>query len=105
LIFSIRYAEIDPIDYTLLRQDFINAYNITNGFQQDPNEVLYQISETTTSPEPENLSDTSSVTSEEDLQPFHIPLPPVYNIPNNPAPAIPIVNNMAQQNQQDFQQL
>ena len=105
LIFSIRYADLEIIDYTLLRQDFINAYNITNGFQQDPNEVLYQISETTSSPEPENLSDTSSTTSEEDLQQFHIPLPPVYNTPNNPAPIPLIVNNMAQPNQQDFQQL
>ncbi|GES79916.1 hypothetical protein GLOIN_2v1791382 [Rhizophagus clarus] len=105
LIFSIRYADIELIDYTQLRQDFINAYNITNGFQQDPNEVLYQISETTTSPEPENLSDTQSDTSEEDIHQFHIPLPPVYNTPNNPVPALPIVNNMAQPNQQDFQQL
>ncbi|CAG8779260.1 22394_t:CDS:1, partial [Rhizophagus irregularis] len=56
LLFSIRYADIEPtIDYTLLRQDLINAYNLTNGFQQDPNEVLYQVSETTTSPEPEAL--------------------------------------------------
>lgn len=105
LIFSVRYADLEPIDYTLLRQDLINAYNITNGFQQDPNEVLYQISETTTSPEPDNLSDASSETSEEEIQQFHIPLPPVYNTPNNPAPAVPIVNNMAQPNQQDFQQL
>ncbi|GET04044.1 hypothetical protein GLOIN_2v1781828 [Rhizophagus clarus] len=105
LIFSIRYADIELIDYTQLCQDFINAYNITNGFQQDPNEVLYQISETTTSPEPENLSDTQSDTSEEDIHQFHIPLPSVYNTSNNPVPALPIVNNMAQPNQQDFQQL
>jgi len=106
LIFSIRYANIEPIDYTLLRQDFINAYNITDGFQQDPNEVLYQVSETTTSPEPENLSDASSETSEEDIiRHLHIPLPPVYDTPNNPAPVAPVANNMAQPNQQDFQQL
>lgn len=106
LIFSIRYADIEPIDYTLLRQDFINAYNITDGFQQDPNEVLYQVSETTTSPEPENLSDASSETSEEDIiRHLHIPLPPVYDTPNNPAPVAPVANNMAQPNQQDFQQL
>ena len=108
LIFSIRYADLELIDYTLLRQDFINAYNITNGFRQDPNEVLYQVSETTTSPEPENLSDNSSETSEEDIVHFHIPLPPVYDTPNNPAPVIPVINNninMAQPNQQDFQQL
>ncbi|GBB90053.1 hypothetical protein RclHR1_16920003 [Rhizophagus clarus] len=90
LIFSIRYADIELIDYTQLRQDFINAYNITNRFQQDPNEVLYQISETTTSPEPENLSDTKSDTSEENIHQFHIPLPPVYNTLNNPVPALPI---------------
>ncbi|GES92557.1 hypothetical protein GLOIN_2v1448689 [Rhizophagus clarus] len=89
----------------LLRQDFINAYNITNRFQQDPNKVLYQISETTILPEPENLSDTESDTSEEDIHQFHILLLPVYNILNNPVPALPIVNNMAQPNQQDFQQL
>ena len=59
LIFSIRYADLEHIDYTLLRQDFINAYNITNGFEQDPNEVLYQISETAASPEPETPSETS----------------------------------------------
>jgi len=105
LVFSIRYVDLEPIDYTILRQDFINAYNITNGFQQDPNEVLYQISETTSSPEPENQDDTSSETSEEDLHNFHIPLPPVYDTPNNPAPLVPFVNNMAQPNQQDFQQL
>ncbi|GES92856.1 hypothetical protein RCL_jg28146.t1 [Rhizophagus clarus] len=86
LFFSIRYADLELIDYTLLRQDFINAYNLTNGFQQDPNEVLYQVSETAASPEPENLSDTSSESSEEGLQQLHIPLPPVYNTPNNPVP-------------------
>ncbi|GBB89099.1 hypothetical protein RclHR1_15790001 [Rhizophagus clarus] len=85
--------------------NFINAYNITNRFQQDPNKVLYQISETTILPEPENLSDTESDTSEEDIHQFHILLLPVYNILNNPVPALPIVNNMAQPNQQDFQQL
>ena len=106
LIFSIRYADIELIDYTLLRQDFINAYNITNGFQQDPNEVLYQVSETAASPEPDNISDTSSVSSEEDLLQLHIPLPPVYNTPNNPiAGPLVLANNMAQPNQQDFQQL
>ncbi|PKC52987.1 hypothetical protein RhiirA1_404605, partial [Rhizophagus irregularis] len=94
-----------PIDYTLLRQDLINAYNLTNGFQQDPNEVLYQVSETTTSPEPEALSDTTSENSEEEIPHLHIPLPPIYNTPNNPAPVIPPVINMAQPNQQDFQQL
>ncbi|CAB4424286.1 unnamed protein product [Rhizophagus irregularis] len=106
LLFSIRYADIEPtIDYTLLRQDLINAYNLTNGFQQDPNEVLYQVSETTTSPEPEVLSDTETENSEEDIPRFHIPLPPIYDTPNNPAPiALPVIN-MAQPNQQDFQQL
>ena len=105
LIFSIRYADLEPLDYTILRQDLINAYNITDGFQKDPNEVLYQVSETTTSPEPEDLSETSSETSEEDLHQLHIPLPPIYNTPNNPVP-LTIINNMAQQpNQQDFQQL
>ncbi|GBC00337.1 hypothetical protein RclHR1_03820002 [Rhizophagus clarus] len=106
LFFSIRYADLELIDYTLLRQDFINAYNLTNGFQQDPNEVLYQVSETAVSPEPENLSDTLSESSEEGLQQLHIPLPPVYNTPNNPVPlALVANNNMAQPNQQDFQQL
>ncbi|CAB5352143.1 unnamed protein product [Rhizophagus irregularis] len=105
LLFSIRYTDIEPIDYTLLRQDLINAYNLTNGFQQDPNEVLYQVSETTTSPEPEVLSDTTSENSEEEIPHLHIPLPPIYNTPNNPAPVIPPVINMAQPNQQDFQQL
>ena len=33
LIFSIRYVDLELLDYILLRQDFINAYNITNGFQ------------------------------------------------------------------------
>ncbi|GET04440.1 hypothetical protein GLOIN_2v1869520 [Rhizophagus clarus] len=104
--YSIRYADLELIDYTLLRQDFINAYNLTNGFQQDPNKVLYQVSETAASPEPENLSDTLSESSEEGLQQLHIPLPPVYNTPNNPVPlALVANNNMAQPNQQDFQQL
>ncbi|PKB97333.1 hypothetical protein RhiirA5_433342, partial [Rhizophagus irregularis] len=89
LLFSIQYTDIEPIDYTLLRQDLINAYNLTNGFQQDPNEVLYQVSETITSPEPEVLSDTTSEISEEDIPHLHIPLPPIYNTPNNPAPVIP----------------
>jgi hypothetical protein len=89
LIFSIRYADLELIDYTLLRQDFINAYNITNGFEQDPNEVLYQISETAASPEPE----TPSETSEEDTQ------------QNNLALVVFPAVNMAQPNQQDFQQL
>ncbi|GBB99000.1 hypothetical protein RclHR1_33900001 [Rhizophagus clarus] len=106
LFFSIRYADLELIDYILLRQDFINAYNLTNGFQQDPNEVLYQVSETAAFPEPENLSDTSSESSEEGLQQLHIPLPPVYNTPNNSVPlALVANNNMAQPNQQDFQQL
>ncbi|PKB97156.1 hypothetical protein RhiirA5_384858, partial [Rhizophagus irregularis] len=85
--------------------DLINAYNLTNGFQQDPNEVLYQVSETTTSPEPEVLSDTTSENSEKDIPQLHVPLPPIYNTPNNPAPVILPLNNMAQPNQQDFQQL
>ncbi|RGB27844.1 hypothetical protein C1646_768598 [Rhizophagus diaphanus] len=71
LLFSIRYTDIEPIDYTLLRQDLINAYNLTNRFQQNPNEVLYQVSETTTSPEPEALSDTTSENSEEEIPYLH----------------------------------
>ncbi|GET03432.1 hypothetical protein RCL_jg22401.t1 [Rhizophagus clarus] len=103
--FSIRYTDLELINYTLLRQDFINAYNLTNSFQQDPNKIPYQVCETAASPEPENLNVTQSETSEKDIHQFHIPLPPIYNTPNNPAPALPIVNNMAQPNQQDFQQL
>ncbi|CAB5364533.1 unnamed protein product [Rhizophagus irregularis] len=88
------HRDLSFIEYTRYTQqyfeeDLINAYNLTNGFQQDPNEVLYQVSETTTSPEPEVLSDTTSENSEEEIPHLHIPLPPIYNTPNNPAPVIP----------------
>ncbi|GBC33554.2 hypothetical protein GLOIN_2v1779698 [Rhizophagus irregularis DAOM 181602=DAOM 197198] len=84
------------VEYTRYTQQY---------FEEDPNEVLYQVSETTTSPEPEALSDTTSENSKENIPHLHIPLPPIYNTPNNPAPVIPQVINMAQPNQQDFQQL
>jgi hypothetical protein len=32
IVFSIRYADLELIDYTILRQNFINAYSLTEGF-------------------------------------------------------------------------
>jgi len=92
LIFSIRYLDISLLDLTLIQQDIYNAYHLTEGFQLDPNEILYNISETTSTPEPEVI--TESDTSEEDLQNLHIPI----HINLNPV-------NMAQLQQQDFTQL
>lgn len=49
LLFSIRYADLVHIDLTSLRQNFINEYSVTSGFQ--PAFDDYQISETANSPE------------------------------------------------------
>lgn len=65
LILSIRYTQ-NPGSYITIRQDIYNALVSTNGFQRDPFEVLYQISETAQSTNTQtttSLSNTPSVST------------------------------------------
>ena len=63
LVLSIRYTQ-NSGSYINIRQDIYNALILTNGFQCDPFEVLYQISETaqsTNTKTTNSSSDTPSV--------------------------------------------
>jgi hypothetical protein len=94
LILSIRYAYTPAVDFISLQQDIWNIFTITQGFQLDPYTVAYTYSET---------SFTSSIESEdsaEEQEPkFDIFLEEL-NLQLLFQP-----ENMAQPNQQDFQNL
>jgi Retrotransposon gag protein/Zinc knuckle len=107
LLFSIRYADIDYINYTTLRQNFINEYFLTSGFQPDPNE--YQVSETTTSPGSTTGSiyelDTSDEEEERPAIEYNTPFNSPLNLTGSSESSDSEDNNMANPAQADFQNL
>ncbi|RGB22241.1 hypothetical protein C1646_677984, partial [Rhizophagus diaphanus] len=82
-------AEFDNGMTAIFQQSLSGKQPIHFMPTEDPNEVLYQVSETTISPEPEGLSDTETENSEEDIPQFYIPLPPIYDTPNNLTLVVP----------------
>lgn len=97
LVISIRYSH-SPGEYDLVRQEIYNALILTEGFQKDPFEEIYQISETalsdTPTEEPESPDTIESEDSEySDDEDYYLD----QLFENN--------NNMANPQQADFQNL
>ncbi|PKC57067.1 hypothetical protein RhiirA1_473076 [Rhizophagus irregularis] len=83
LIFSIRYSDTPILNFEALQQEIWNVYSITQGFRLDLFIIAYNYSE---------IKFSTSPGSEEIVN-------------NNPQPIAQQPDNMAQPNQQDFQQL
>ncbi|PKY58643.1 hypothetical protein RhiirA4_429862 [Rhizophagus irregularis] len=89
LIFSIRYSDTPTLSFELLQQEIWNVYSITQGFRLDLFIIAYNYSEINFSTLPD-LEETVVETLVTEPKPEDQNLQP---------------DNMAQPNQQDFQQL
>ena len=90
LVISIRYLW-NPGSYERIRQEIYNALILTEGFQKDPFEEVYQISETNFSdtPEPSEAPETdrSETLVQSDIEDFYLDILFEGNVMANPQQA------------------
>ena len=102
LLLSIRYFK-EPKSYDQARQEIYTVLTLTNGFNDDPFDVAYNISETADSQTAEYQTAQSNSSNEE--EDFGLELLFNQPEPQQLPPNQPQQGNMTQPNQQNFQEL